>query len=117
MNAVFLARVESHEKSLNLDEVEGDQALLFKALTIVRRFRSDATAKTSWLSEVPCIFSLASRPGTAQEIQRQAQASEADVHHPVTCQFMERSEADLVKIAAGDVSNTIVRKMITDVSC
>ena len=37
-NAVFLARVDSHERLLNLDEAEGDQALLLKALTIVRRF-------------------------------------------------------------------------------
>ena len=41
-NAVFLARVGSHEWWLNLDEVEGDQALLLKTLTILRRFRSDA---------------------------------------------------------------------------
>ena len=67
-NAVFLARVASHKRLLNLDEVEGDQALLLKALTIVRRFTSDATAKTKWLSEVPCIFSLASRPETVHEI-------------------------------------------------
>ena len=75
-NAVFLARVESHERLLNLDEVEGDQALLLKALT-----RSDATAKTKWLSEDPYIFSLASRPETAQEILRQARASDAAAHH------------------------------------
>ena len=104
-NAVFLARVESHERLLNLDEVEGDQALLLKALTIVRRFRSDATAKTKWLSEVPHIFSLASRRETAQEILRQARAGDADAHHPLTCEFMKRFEADLVKIAAGNVSN------------
>ena len=60
-NVVFLAPVESHERLLNLDEVEGDQALLLKALTIVRRFRSDATTKTKRLSEVPHIFSLASK--------------------------------------------------------
>ena len=71
-NAVLLAWVESHERKLHLDEVERDQALLLKALTIVRRFRSDATAKTKWLSEVPRIFSLVSRLETAQEILRQA---------------------------------------------
>ena len=58
-----------------------------------------------WHSEVPKIFSLASRPETAQEILRQVRASDADVDHPLTCEFMERFEADLVKIAAGDVSN------------
>ena len=68
-NAVFLARVETHER---VDEVEGDQALLLKALTIVRRFRSDATAKTKWPSEVSFFFSLASRLEAAQEILRQA---------------------------------------------
>ena len=52
-NAVFLARVEPHERLLNFDEVEGDQALRLKALTTVRRFSSDATAKTKWLWEVP----------------------------------------------------------------
>ena len=103
-NAVFLAKVASHERILNLDEVEGDQALLLKALTIVRRFRSDATAKTKWLSEVLHICSLASRPETAQEILRQARASDADAHNPLTCEFTERPDADLVKIAAGDVS-------------
>ena len=77
---------------------EGDPALLLRALTFVRRFRSDATAKTKWLSQ-------ASRPETAQEILRQARASDADAHHPLTCEFMERFEADLVKIAAGDTSN------------
>ena len=71
----------------------------------MRRFRSDATAKTKWLSEVPYVFSLASRPETAQEILRQARASDADAHHPLTCEFMERFEVDLVKIAAGDLSN------------
>ena len=35
----------------------------------------------------------------------QAQASDADTHHPLTCELMERFEADLVKIAGGDVSN------------
>ena len=84
-NAVFLARVGSHERLLNLDEVEGDQALLLSALTTVRRFRLHATIKTKWLSEVPCIFSLASRPETTQEILRQDRASEADAHHPLTC--------------------------------
>ena len=97
--------MESHERLLNLGEVEGHQALLLKALTVVRRFRSDATAKTKWLSEVPQIFSIASRPETAQEILRQARACDADAHHPLTCEFTERFEADLVKIAAGDVSN------------
>ena len=75
-DAVFLARVQSHERSLNLDEVEGDQSLLLKALTIVRRFRSDATARTKWLSD-----------------------------QLLTCEFMDRFEPDLVEIAAGDVSN------------
>ena len=84
---MFLARVESHERLLNLDEVEGDQALLLKALTIVRRFRSDATAKTKWLSEDPYIFSLVSRLETAQEILRQARASDAHGHHPRTCEI------------------------------
>ena len=98
---MFLASEKSHERLQNLDEVEGDQALLLKALTIVRRFRSDATAKTKWLSEVPCIFSLASRPETAQDILRQARASDTDAHHLLTCEFMERFEAVLVKIAAG----------------
>ena len=65
-NAVFLARVESHERFLDVGEVEGDQALLLRALTIVQCFRSDATAKTKWLSKVPKIFSLASRPETGQ---------------------------------------------------
>ena len=88
-NAVFLARVESHERPLNLDEVEGDQALLFQAQTILRRFWSNATAKTKWLSGVPKIFSLASRPETAQEILRQAPASDVDSQHPLTCEFME----------------------------
>ena len=69
------------------------------------RLRSDATAKTQWLSEVPNIFLLALRLETAQEILRQARASDADAHHLLTCEFMERFEADLVKIAAGDVSN------------
>ena len=64
-----------------------------KALTIVRRFRSGA-AKTKWLSEE-----------TAQEILRQARASDADAHHPLTCEFKERFEARLVKIATGDVFN------------
>ena len=94
-NGVFLGKVESHERSLNLDEVEGDQALLLKALPIVRPFRLDATAKTKWLPVVPYIFS----------ILRQARASGADVHHPLTCAFMERFEGDVVKIAAGDVFN------------
>ena len=40
-----------------------------------------------------------------QEILRQARASEAYAHHPLTCEFMERWAADLVKIAAGDVPN------------
>ena len=91
--------------SLNPDEVEGDQALVLKALTFVRRFRWNATAKTKWLPEVPCIFSLASCPEAAHEILRQARASDADAHHPLTCEFTERFEADLVKIAAGDLSN------------
>ena len=86
---MFLARVESHERLWNLDTVEGDQALLLTALTIVRRFRSDATAKTKWLSEVPYI-SLSSRPESAQEILRQARASDADAHHPLTCEFVGR---------------------------
>ena len=85
-NAVFLARVKSHE----LDEVEGDQALLVRALTIVRRFEWDGTAKAKWLSESPCVFSLAPRP---------------DGHFPLTCEFMDSVRVDLVKIAAGDVSN------------
>ena len=76
-----------------------------KALTIVRSFTSDATAKTKWLSEVPFYFSLASRPETAQETLRQARASDADAHHPHTGECIERFEAELVKIAAGDVSN------------
>ena len=46
-----------------------------------------------------------SRPETVQEVLRQARASDADAHHPLTCEFMERFEADLVKIAGGDVSN------------
>ena len=40
-----------------------------------------------------------------QEILRQARASDADALHSLTCECMEMFEADLVKIAAGDVSN------------
>ena len=69
----------------------------------MRRFRSDAIAKTKWLSEVPFFFTLASRLETAQEIWRQARASDAGAHHPLTCEFMDRFEADLVKIADGGV--------------
>ena len=104
-NAVFLTRAESHERLLNLDAVNGDRALLLRALTIVRRFRSDAAARTKWLSEFPYIFSLAPRPETVLEILRQARASEADAHHPLTLEFAGRFEADLVKIAAGDASS------------
>ena len=55
-------------KCLGLDHrVEG-------ARRIVRLIRSDATAKTKWLSEVAFFFSLASRPETAHEMLRQARA-------------------------------------------
>ena len=62
--------MESHERLLDLDAVEGDQERLLHALTIVRRFRSDAAANTKWLSEVPFIISLASRHETDQQILR-----------------------------------------------
>ena len=71
----------------------------------MRHFRSHATAKTTGKREVPCIFSLASRSETAQEILQQARASDADARPPLTCEFMERFEVVFVKIAAGDVSN------------
>ena len=57
-NAVFMARVESHERLLNL--VEGDQALLLKALTAVRRFRSDATVQRFHISS--CLRRVLRRP-------------------------------------------------------
>ena len=100
-------RILGHERLLNLDEVEGDHALLLKALTIVlcasgrmpppRRSGSRRFHVSSRLRLVV---------RRAQETLRQARASDADAHHPLTCDFTERFEADLVKIAAGDVPKT-----------
>ena len=103
--ATFMSNLKQFTRGITYTSCEEDMQLHARAMIISNRCLADSMEKTAWIDDVPYLFVNLDTPVVAAEILRQWRSVDKSGHHDKTIEVMEAHEANIVKIAGGDVAN------------